>query len=266
MPFDTNNKEDGSLSAGGSTSPLDRTTQRLFLQGEQPHQGEQRDEAPWQDTVVPLEDDAGPRPSDSFDAIPRRRGASIGLIAAAACLGGGVGLLGGILLKTGPRADDAPAVHERVEDPGVTIPAPRPAAAAAPASPAEPAQLPTDEAEKAEATPAASPDRETEKRPTEALAGRRDSAESDRKPQVSGSAKARPRKARPLENYVWSPAIGALVPESSWAGTPSPAAAPSTSEPSSKGADEVRPASPGIAPATTGAAPTERLAPPADTR
>lgn len=266
MPFDTNNKEDGSVPASCSTSPFAQTTQRLFTQGEQRNQGEQGAEAPWQDTVMPLEDDPSPRPSDSLDAIPRRRGATIGVVAAAACLGGGVGLLGGLLLKTGPRVDDAPAVHERAENTGETIPAPRPTPTAAPAASAESAQAPSDQAVKAEAAPTAITDRGTEKRPAGASASRGDSAESDRKTPVPGPAKVRPRKARPLENYVWSPAIGALVPESSWAATPRPVAPASTSEPSSKRTDEAPPPSPGIAPATTGVAPTERLAPPADTR
>lgn len=288
MPFNTNNRPvltPGPYATGPShRSPFGRTTERFFAEGER------HEAANWQDVVLPP--DGEPEPcvrSGSFDEIPRRRSATITLVALAACLTFGIVASARFFLSTGHKVDAAKAAYTQTahgEPPRGALPTAAPAPAHSNPShervpPAAGEAVPTPKA------PVAAPPNASPQSPPTAGAGsvsvqgtaasppHERTMVTTKQPVAStapASTRQAPRpptkKSRALRNYVWSPTAQALVPIDS-----TPAAAPTSAIDRADDAAHARSAvtaaplsppparEPTIRPANTGAPPPERAAP-----
>jgi len=230
MPFNTTKRESRPTPFGRDSRvlPFGHTTERFFAEGEQ------HEAANWEDTILPPDDEPEPRPmTGSFDTIPRRRGATVGLVLAAACLGGVVGLVGSFFIKAGHKVDSSADSYTRETQAAAPTGGPVPPAGMQPGLPtaAHPDEAPS------APTRLASPPAEAPPTPTIDDTHDRTVPGKEKAVPARVPTAARPRpSARPLHDYVWSPAVGALVPASSWAASAGPATRAPVLEPSAQAA------------------------------
>ena len=173
--------------------PFGRTTQRFFVEGEQ------HEAANWEDVVLPPDDEPDPSVhSGSFDKIPRRRSATIMLVALAALLVFGIIMSARFFLNTGRKVDAAKTAYTRTP-PAAPVTKSAPVAAEPPAVPSE--------------SPSTAPgggSTEEARTPPELVHGTAAAPGDEKVPESAAPAVQRPsrphaKRSRSLENYVWSP-------------------------------------------------------------